>query len=155
MHLKASYKKANLCVLALLILMSAGMLYFTKDIKSQMGSGSRFINGPKFYPMLLAVLMIVFCIISIADTLRKPDKVLEFPNAHKAIVTAVITFVWILSWQYVGHFYLLSFIAMAILLFYLNPAPSNLKKLCRSLAYDGIIMICLYLVFKVALKTTL
>ena len=105
MNLKISYKKANLFALVLLILMSVGMLYFTKDIKTQLGSGSLFINGPKFYPILLAVLMIVFCVISIVDTLKKPDKTVEFSNVQKAIVTSLVTLVWIVLWQYNGHFY--------------------------------------------------
>lgn len=155
MNLKISSKKANLCILMSLILISIGMLYFTKDIKTQLGSGSLFINGPKFYPILLSSLMILFCVISIIDTLKKPDKILEFPNAQKAIITSVVTVIWIALWQSYGYFYLLSFIAMAFLMFYLNPAPSGMKKLCSSLAYDAAITASLYLIFTVALKTNL
>ena len=153
MNLKISYKKGSICALTLLILVSIGMIYFTKDIKTQFGSGSRFINGPKFYPILLAVLMIIFCVISILDTLKKPDKIMEFPNAQKAITTGVVTFVWVSLWQYIGYFYLISFFSMAILLIYLNPAPFSLKKIRNSLLWDISIIGAIYLIFAIALKT--
>ena len=155
MNLKMSFKKLTIGALILTALLSSGMLYFAKDIRETPGIRTLFISGPRFYPIALAVLMIVFCVISIIDTLKKPDKILEFPNAHKAVVTAAVTIIWIALWQYMGYFYLISFIAMGIILFYLNPAPASVKKICSSLAYDSVIIIFIYLTFAVALKMNL
>jgi hypothetical protein len=154
MTLKISYKKFSISALFLLTLIGIGMIYFSKDIKSIV-TASSFINGPQFYPILLASLLILFCIISIFDTSKKPDKIIELPNAEKLFVTLGVIVVWTTFWYLYGFFYPSSTIAVAVLLFYLNPAPIDRKKISITALSDMLIMAFVYLIFTVALKVQL
>ena len=152
MDLKGSRKKLSVIALTLLIVVSGAMIYYAKNIVILEGMEMHFVSGPKFYPIVLSVLMIIFCAFSILNTLKGPEKTLEFRNIQKPIIVLVITFLWIFMWNYVGYFYLCSFVAMGLLMFYLNPEKFSFRKIYKSLVFDAIIVTSIYIIFSVALK---
>ena len=151
--MRVSFKKASVAVLSGLIVIGVLMIYYARVIKKQIGS--MFVNGPQFYPILLASIMIICCVISIWDTLRKEDKIIELPNIKIPMVLLCLTIIWVLLWQKFGYFYLISSIFVGIMLFYLNPASMGPKKLFNTILFDGIIIASVYLIFDAGLKTAL
>ncbi|MDR1977816.1 MAG: tripartite tricarboxylate transporter TctB family protein [Synergistaceae bacterium] len=148
--MKISYKKWSIGVLFFLIFCALAMIYFTKDIKQQ--ANTVLLSGPRFYPILLACLLIVFCLISIVFSARKPDKFIEFPNIHRPLVTLGIFFAWTLIWQFWGFFYLVSSIAIFVITVFLNPEPMSVKKIRNAIVLDAIIMGLVYLLFTLLLN---
>ena len=151
--MKVSYKKSSMVFLSILILLAIGMIFFTKDIREQ--ADSLFINGPKFYPILLACLLILFSIISFIDTWRKEDRVIDLPEIKRPTFILFVTLVWVILWQTIGYFYALSAIAMFVLIIFLNPKPFSLKKAAWALFSDLIVVALLYGVFAIGLKAQL
>ena len=160
MNVKLSYKKCSVVCLVLLMIISAGMIYFTKDIRAQFGQ--LFINGPKFYPILLSSIMLLSCLASIFHTLKKEDKIIEFPNFHKPVIVSGILLAWVIAWQTCArvivtntYFYPISALGVGALLLYLNPEPWSVKKLAKSALIDAAVIVPLYLLFAVGLRMRL
>ena len=66
MKFKLSYQKASTVLLSILIIVSVGIIYYAQGIKV-IGVRSYFA-GPRFYPIVVASLMLIFCIASLIET---------------------------------------------------------------------------------------
>lgn len=149
-----SYKKLSVALLTFFAATGAAMIYFATKLKVQ--RGAMFVNGSQFFPMLLGGLIVLFCICSVIDTLRKPeDEVVTVPKFGNIAISLGLTILWTALWQYVGYFYVVSFVFVALFIYIFNPAPHSPRKIRETLVFDVIIIAVIYLVFTVGLKTQL
>ena len=149
---KLSFKKCNIFVLACIILVGIFIIYYASGI--QVRHKTMYVAGPSFYPILVASLLILFSIISIVSTLRKPDEIIELPNLGKAFFGLACLVAWIICWERYGYFYLFSFIFCGILMYFLNPKPfSRHKLLVSTLLPDIVIVASVYIMFDICMKT--
>jgi hypothetical protein len=150
MKFKISYRKASTVLLSLLILAGIVLIVFAQNIK-MIGVRS-YVAGPRFYPIMIGVLTVVFCIFSLIEVWRKPDQITELENAQRPLVIFLIMVAWGIFWQTIGNFYLVSAIFAGLMMFYMNPEPISLKKAIKSILQSCIIMLIVYLIFSVILK---
>ena len=150
---RISFKKFSIVALIALIVLGIFMIYGANQITIQ-NKNDHYIYGPQFYPIMIGSLLVLSSIICIITTLKKPDKIIELRDLHKALFGLAVMIVWILCWQFFGHFYICSFIFCAIMIYFLNPKPlSRHKILVSTLLPDAILVGCVYLIFDVAMKT--
>ena len=157
-----SYKKASIFVLIAMIFFGILGCYGSLTIEDSVvgsfagkGSGS-FWSGPKFYPFLLCILIVLFSVWELIATLKdEEEKAVTWPNVSKSLSIIVIISIWIFVWQHFHIFYPISVIASAAMLYILNPQPKSVKKVLKSLAVAAVTVLIVYLIFSVALKISL
>lgn len=82
-----------------------------------------------YFPMLLSVSLVILCLIGFVKTfLQKEDKKIELSNLKMISITIVITALYVLIWNLVGFFYLLTFIYVLLLLTLYRWTLDNRKR---------------------------
>ena len=154
-NLKISYKKCSYVLLVFFMLVAIFIIYFSRDIR-ELGLGvGVFVSGPKFYPIMLGVIMLLVCAASIISVYKmEKDKFFELPNFHIPLILFAILLVWVSLWRLFGYFYLVSAVCMMALLVYLNPEPMSLKKIVKSVLINAVILLVTYLSFTVGLNVS-
>jgi hypothetical protein len=146
-----SYKKATYISLILFALMGAWFFYtaqsFPQAAKGQI--------GPDYFPEVIGGLLVIFCIISFITTTKKPDKHIAVLNKHYVFLTIGLSVLFVGLWQTIGAFYILSFIVVAIMLYFFNQAKHSFKKLLFTLAVSLGMNLFVYLVFERLFDITL
>lgn len=142
-----SYKKLSLIVLTIIVATSGIGIWLATQIKT-FGGTTAFVGGPKFYPIMIFSLLIVFGIIDAINTVRKQeDKTISIPNLKYLLFTVGMMIIWIFLWKLAVGFYPASALCIAIMLYVLNPSSSIKKKVITAIAVDAIIVAFLYIVF--------
>lgn len=145
-----SKKKLSLVIMAVIIALSCGGLYYATQIKN-VGVKVAFVGGPQFYPMAIFALLIILAIADIIGTLRKADdSVIEIPNLKYLLFTVGMMGLWVGLWKLAIGFYPATAICGGVMLYVLNPSPSRGKRIITAVAVDAILVAFLYLVFSVA-----
>ena len=155
--IKLSFKKINICVLICIILTGIFMIYHANNLPVRRQTMYiTYLAGPSFYPIIIASLLILFSIISMVSTLRKPDEIIELPNLGKAFFGLACLIAWIICWELFGNFYIFSFIYCGILMYFLNPKPFSCHKLLISTLFpDIVIVVSVYILFDICMKTSM
>ena len=145
-----SFKKASVFTLSFFILLGGAGIYFATKFKTM--ATQAFLSGPKFYPILLCSLLVLFSAIAMIDDLRKEDKKVEIPNIKRFFIVLLIIALWLFLWIKLIGFYPSSMICIALMLLYLNPKKGFKNKIKETLIADIIIVGLIYFVFTVLLK---
>jgi hypothetical protein len=104
--------------------------------------------GPDFFPKVVTVLLIITCIISFFTTKRKTDdQKVELENIKFVIYTILATIVFAALWQFLGLFYVCSFVFIFALLFLYNNNGNIIKKMLISLGISLAVILFVYVVF--------
>lgn len=145
-----SKRKLSLIVMAVIIAVSCGGVYYASQIKS-VGVKVAFVGGPQFYPMAIFSLLIILAVADIIGTLRKADdSVIEIPSLRYLLFTVGMMVLWVGLWKLAIGFYPATALCGGIMLYVLNPSPDPKRKLAIAAAVDAILVAFLYLVFSVA-----
>lgn len=119
-----SKKKLDISILLVIILM--GIYYIYTAVKANEGTPEGEL-GSGFFPIILGIALIAFCLISIMKWLKKTDEVLHFDGMKKILVTIGIIIVYFLAWEYIGYFYILSFLLLFVM-FTIFRWPLEIKR---------------------------
>jgi len=103
-----SYKIASYIVLLLIVLFGIGYGISINSSFEVMPDSSGI--GPSYFPNILLTLLIILCIISFFQTVKKQDQKIPIPNLKYIIFTIIITVLFLLSWQIIGLFYVNTFV---------------------------------------------
>ena len=144
--LNFSYKTATYIVNTILILVAACGLFMIYNFPPPV---LRLAIGPGYYPALLFAALIITSVISSIKTFRSSnDQMLVFPKI-KNTMFVIVTFVafWFF-WEKTRQFYIVSFIAIGILLYFLNPQPSNVGRVVKAVVISLCIQVFVYVVFQ-------
>ncbi|SDI83426.1 tripartite tricarboxylate transporter TctB family protein [Paenibacillus naphthalenovorans] len=146
-----SYKIAS--YVSLIFFSMIGILFFRSSFYLPAASGQTI--GPEYFPRLLSILLIIFCIISWITTKKKKDERVEIANLRYIIFTVLLSIVFIGLWHMFGLFYLFAFIYMAILFYFYNQDKHSIKKAFKYLAMALGLAAFLYVVFDRLLNFTI
>ncbi|RTR35174.1 tripartite tricarboxylate transporter TctB family protein [Robertmurraya yapensis] len=140
-----SYKKGTNVMLLLITLVSAIFLYQSFSLKTLTTNQP---IGPDFFPKVISILLIITCIISFITTLKKTeDRKVELEKFKFVIYTVVAAIVFVMCWQFLGLFYVCSFIFLFALLYLYNNNGSKFKKILTSLGISLVVILFVYAVF--------
>ncbi|PID21773.1 hypothetical protein CSV61_08725 [Sporosarcina sp. P3] len=141
-----SKKKLDISILIVIILM--GVYYIYTAVKANEGTPEGEL-GSGFFPIILGVTLIGFCLISILKWLKKTDEVLPFNGMKKILITIAAIVVYFLVWEYIGYFYFITFILLVVLFTFFR-WPLAMKKsrmITVNLIVSLVLMAFVYLVF--------
>ncbi len=155
-----SYKKASIIVLSILIALGIAGCWLSIQIADSQsgisGSSNNFFGGPRFYPLLICALVVIFSIWALILVCRqKDDRIIEIHHKKNLLFVIAVVIIWAVLWQKVGQFYAVSFVAMAALLFFLNPEEQSAKKLLKSGGIALLVVSFVYAIFGAVLRIPL
>ncbi|MBP1155845.1 MULTISPECIES: tripartite tricarboxylate transporter TctB family protein [unclassified Paenibacillus] len=145
-----SYKIAS--YVSLIFFAMIGVLFFSSSFYLP-ASGQTI--GPEYFPRLLSIILIIFCIISFITTTKKKDVKVEFANPRYIIFTVLLSIVFIGLWHMFGLFYVFAFVYMAILFYFYNQDKHSLKKAFKYIVIALGMAIFLYVLFERLLNFTI
>lgn len=146
-----SYKIAS--YVSLIFFAIIGVLFFSSSLQLPEASGQTI--GPEYFPRLLSILLIIFCIISLLSTKKKKEEHVEFKNPRYIIFTVLLSIVFIGLWHMFGLFYIFAFGYMAILFYFYNQDKHSIKKALKYIAIALGMAIILYVLFEHLLNFTI
>ena len=140
------FKKATYIANILFILM-AGI--FLVMISMFPDSIIKLTVGPGYYPTLVCFLLIGASVASILKTYKyDKDHDIPLPKLHNAILIIGVVTLFLVFWHLTGQFYIVSFFAMGVLLYFLNPQPNGPKKIGKSVLISLSMQGFIYVVFQ-------
>lgn len=143
-----SFKKISVAALSIILLISAAGLYLATQINDR--GVESFVGGPKFYPMMLLGIIIVFGLWDIIVTLKEEtERIYTIPEAKRLVISIAMVAVWIILWKYAIGFYPAGILMSFLMLYYLNPDTDRKKKIRTAVITDAIIMGAVYVIFTV------
>ncbi len=108
--------KKNATYLALLFIIVVDIIYFLSINLSGAGLAAPTELGPRYFPNVLSVLLLIFCVISLISTIKSGQKdKFEIPSAKYMVLTTIITVLFIASWSLFDLFYVSVFIFLTAL----------------------------------------
>jgi hypothetical protein len=108
-----SYKKATYVFLAAMIVLAG---FYFRDALAFQDNRFRGSIGPGYFPIGLAVTLLVLCVISMAQTAASADRQIDLPNLGYVGGAVALTAAFLFAWSLAGYFYLLCFIYLVALL---------------------------------------
>ncbi|MFC4023507.1 tripartite tricarboxylate transporter TctB family protein [Oceanobacillus longus] len=143
---------ANYLFTLSLILITIGYYLISINIKEGFDPSP---IGPSYFPNLLSVILIIFCLISLFQTYRKKDKEkISLPNSKYVITTFIITVFFVLSWVYLGVFYLNLIIFLFALMMLYTKKYGRKKNIVINALIALFLTIMVYLIFGKILMIT-
>lgn len=143
-----SFKKVSIAALTLILLLSAAGVYLANQINDR--GVESFVGGPKFYPMMLLGIIMIFGIWDLAETLKAEDtRRYTVPEIKRLSISIGMVVLWILLWKYAVGFYPAGILMAFVMLYYLNPETDRKKKIRTAVVTDAIIMGAVYVIFTV------
>jgi putative tricarboxylic transport membrane protein len=140
-----SYKKGTNVMLFLITMLAAIFLFQSFSLKALTTNQP---IGPDYFPKVVSILLIITCIISFFTTKRKTeDQKVELENFKFVIYTILATTVFVALWQFLGLFYVCSFVFIFALLFLYNNNENMIKKILTSLGISLAVILFVYAVF--------
>jgi len=139
-----SYKKASYLALSLLVLLAMAYLWSATELRDPRSRGS---IGPGYFPIILGVLLILLCVLSFVQTMRRDtDQTISIPNLDYVVVTIAATSMLMVLWSYLGIFYPLVFVFVAGLMILFQPS-ANLRRLVIILVTSLAVTLAVFFLF--------
>lgn len=143
------YKTASYLSLLFFFIIGASFVLGARELPA--GRGHDF--GPAFVPTILGVALMVFCILGAFGTYyQTANERLTISNPFSLAVTFGISIVYVALWYFVGQFYLWTFLAVAMLIFFLNPSSAVWSKLRLAVVIGLGLTFGIYFVFEFLLN---
>lgn len=138
-----SYNKATLVVMALLLVLAVAYGWEATSFHDMRNRNS---VGPSYFPVALAVILALLCIVSAVQSLVRADTRVELPNMPLIAATVALTGAFLIVWAMLGAFYLGGFVLMLSLIFLYDPVFTP-RAILRNLAVAISVILFTYLLF--------
>ncbi|KKK36901.1 hypothetical protein WQ57_16820 [Mesobacillus campisalis] len=138
---------------ASIIILMIGVIYIRSS--AALGIGTAENMGAGFYPSILAGVLIIFTIVNLVKTLKKKEaEKVDIPNGKLILLTIGIMALFILSWSFVGFFYIHLFLFLLILY---SVYSERLRKefIVKNSFVAASITISIFVIFNFVLKLPL
>jgi hypothetical protein len=145
------YKLATYVSLFFFIGIGVFFLISSQTLPKSSGGGQ---IGPAYFSSIVSVLLILCCILSIVTTMKKKDEHIPLPNLRYIIWTIVLSALFTAVWQWIGLFYVLSFVFLAILIYLYDQAKPSFKKAFKASAISLLMVLLVYGTFELLLGIT-
>lgn len=140
----ASMKKATLIFLSILIVVA--LAYIKTALSFSSGARSTGMMNSSTYPILLSCLLIVLCVISFIQTLREKESKTDVIDFKLIGATICITILYFAIWNFIGYFYLATFVyIVALILIYQKKL--NVKAFLQYGVISFVSTIAIYIIF--------
>jgi hypothetical protein len=144
-----SSKRGTNISLFLIILFALGYYFAINRLPEANDSVSL---GPRYFPTLLVILLVLFSCISLFQTRKKEDEIIHIANYRLILITIVLTILFFLSWNLIGYFYINCFIFILFLFTTYNWKQLKTQKRVFSLSViASLITLSIYLFFDLLL----
>ncbi|UTW10240.1 tripartite tricarboxylate transporter TctB family protein [Marinobacterium rhizophilum] len=112
---RMSWKKLN--NIMSIIIMIIGMSYVI-NLNYSASQAILLSNGigPTYFPNVLAAILFFLCVVVLIQGNIREDTRVTIPNIKYMVFTLILTMVFILSWQYLGYFYINAFVFITALM---------------------------------------
>lgn len=146
-----SYKR--LTYISLFLFMVLGILAFI-HVMSIASPQTKNTMGAHFFPQVVSVLLLIFCLFSFLNTAKKRDEKVELRNIGHLFFTIILVILFLSLWNAIGRFYILSLIFLAVLIYSYNQEKYSLNKVIQSIVVSLVITFVAYMTFDYFLKVT-
>ncbi|QQK77792.1 tripartite tricarboxylate transporter TctB family protein [Salicibibacter cibarius] len=102
--------------------------------------------GPHYFPIILSILLILLCIISVIQTVKKEDKKIEMPNKMLLFGVLCLIVAFILGWEFIGY-YIVSIFFLFILFTLFRMNSLSKKVIFINIIWSISVTISIYFVF--------
>lgn len=136
---------ADLAIYAILLAVSVIVIREVSVLESMMPGDV----GPAFFPVSMAVAVIVLSVIGAirAVVMAVPGRI-DLPGKGRMLVTVLATVAFLLLWQNFGLFYFLGFVYLAgLLIFFMSDGPLRARYVIIILAVSAVAMVLARLFF--------
>lgn len=124
-----------------------GLGFFVLYRASQLKESPFTTIGSGYFPSLLAVMLIIFSFIILMRAFVKKEKEkIPFPHHLRIWVTVGILVLFFLAWQFIGYFYLVTFLFL-LTLFFIYGKKFNTKAACINFGLSLAITVIIYFIF--------
>lgn len=138
------YKHATSLSLLFILVFAA---IYSFSINSAGSGASNSSIGPTYFPNLLTILLVIFCIVSFFQTRKQTEnKKITIQNLRLIFVTIGITIVYLIVWLNVGFFYILSFLYLTSLII-LYKSDRSIKGILTSSVIGMVLILFVYFIF--------
>ena len=117
---------ANRATYVTLVIFAALAVFFFINARAFPEADTEGAIGSGYFRQLLSILLIIFCAISFFQTLKKEDKKITIPHFKRIAITLGITFLYLLSWNFLGNFYLSTLVYIVVLIIYYKKSLRHL-----------------------------
>lgn len=118
-----SFNKATYATLITLVLLAVFYFMYANSLSTQQSTGT---IGASYFPKLLSTALIILCIISFFQTLKKEDTKISLPNLGITLTVIAITVLYLISWNFLGFFYINTFLYLLILFILLKRSKKHI-----------------------------
>lgn len=143
-----SYKKADLFFLIAFIVLGIAYWVAVEELPEATDSVSL---GPRYFPTILAVLLLALCGASLLRAVRKSDRQIPLPNRKMMSVTIGLTMLFFAGWAELGYFYLFLFLFVLACLTTYKPLAEWKRHLSVHSAISLAITVMMYVIFQLAM----
>jgi hypothetical protein len=144
------YKLAT--YISLLFFIGIGVFFLISSQTFPKSSGGQI--GPAYFPGIVSVLLILCCILSLFTTMKKKDEHIPLPNLRYIIWTIVLSALFTAVWEWMGLFYIVSFVFLAILIYLYDQAKPSFKKAYKASGISLLMVLLVYGTFELLLGIT-
>ncbi|MED4601379.1 tripartite tricarboxylate transporter TctB family protein [Paenibacillus validus] len=144
------YKLAT--YISLLFFIGIGAFFFISSQTLPKSSSGQI--GPAYFPGIVSVLLILCCILSFFTTMKKNDQHIPLPNLRYIIWTIVLSALFTAVWEWMGLFYIVSFVFLAILIYLYDQAKPSFIKVCKAMGISLLMVLLVYGTFELLLGIT-
>jgi len=112
--------------------------------------------GPGYFPVLLAILLIILSIVSLIQTMiKKENEKIDIPKLKLIILTIVMIGLLVFSWSLFGYLYVHIFFFLLILISAYKLPKINIRTIMKDSAIALVITIITYVIFNILLGMNL
>jgi len=150
-----NFRKASLISLTITLL--AGLMFFILSFNLPMSSPGVVI-GPGYYPRSLSLLLILSSAMGLYTNFRKApnrNSAIDIPKPGYFIFVLGLALLVAAGWQITRSFYLIAVPATFLMLWFLNPEPSTVKKALKTFFVGSVILGVIFILFSILLQLNL
>lgn len=141
------YKKAT--YVSLLFFIVIGALFFISSRALPQSSSGQI--GPAYFPSIVSILLIFCCILSFFATMKKNEVHIPMPNFRYIIWTILLSALFTGVWEWMGLFYVTSFVFLAVLIYFYDQAKHSFKRALKASGSSLLMVLIVYVTFELLL----
>lgn len=114
--------------------------------------------GPGYFPKLLGFGLAIFCIIGLINSFRQKasDNNITIENMKMVLIAIVTTVLFLVAWYYIGNFYIITFVFLAVLTAIFRKESGFSKRNLLIIIGSSLFMVgTIYLLFDVFMKLSM
>ncbi len=140
-----SYRSVNLVVFAGIVALCLAIIYAMQSMRAPMEGDI----GAWFVPSAVAWLIIGLCVVGVIRTLAVGrTETFVIPAFGRVLISILIIALFLVSWVYLGAFYLQMFVFLMVLsLIYRRPVGIDARQIIITTAVSAAITLFSYIVF--------